>query len=87
MSKAYRVVIVEDEWLARQRLVKLLGPHKQLIDIVGEASNGEEGLEMIELLKPDFIFLDIQMPDINGFTVYDQLQKKPSVIFTTAYDT
>ncbi|TJY37761.1 LytR/AlgR family response regulator transcription factor [Pontimicrobium aquaticum] len=81
-----RCLIIDDEFLARQRLLKLLEPFKSL-SIVGECRNGKDALEKIRIKEPDLIFLDIQMPDIDGFTVYEKLQKKPYVIFTTAYDT
>jgi len=81
-----RCLIIDDEFLARQRLLKLL-EHYESIVVVGECKNGKDALEKVNLKEPDLIFLDIQMPDINGFTVYEKLQKKPYVIFTTAYDT
>ncbi|WP_299111688.1 LytTR family DNA-binding domain-containing protein [uncultured Winogradskyella sp.] len=81
-----RCLIIDDEFLARQRLIKLLEPYESL-SIVGECKNGKDALEKINLKEPDLIFLDIQMPDMDGFTVYDKLPKKPYVIFTTAYDT
>lgn len=80
-----RCIIVDDEFLARKRLLKLLEAHEN-IQVVAECRNGNEALEKIALKEPDFIFLDIQMPDMDGFTVYSKLQQKPAVIFTTAYD-
>jgi len=80
-----RCLIIDDEFLARQRLKKLLEPFDDVI-IVGECRNGKEALELIPLKEPDLIFLDIQMPDMNGFNVLDKLKSKPHVIFTTAYD-
>ncbi|AXT20427.1 response regulator [Flavobacteriaceae bacterium AU392] len=80
-----RCIIIDDEFLARQRLLKLLESFGGII-VVGECRNGSEALEKIALKEPDLIFLDIQMPDMNGFMVYDQIKKKPKVIFTTAYD-
>jgi two-component system, LytTR family, response regulator len=81
-----RCIIIDDEYLARQRLIKLLGGFEDIV-IVAECRNGKEALEKIEIKEPDLIFLDIQMPDLDGFTVFSKLQQKPLVIFTTAYDT
>lgn len=81
-----KAIIIEDESLARQRLNKLLIPYSNEIEIVAEASNGAEGLELIELHHPDLIFLDIQMPVLNGFEMLLQLSLKPYIVFTTAYD-
>jgi len=80
-----RCLIIDDEFLARQRLLKLLEPFNNIV-IVGECRNGQEALELIPLKEPDLIFLDIQMPDMNGFMVVSKLRIKPHVIFTTAYD-
>jgi two-component system LytT family response regulator len=80
-----RCLIIDDEFLARQRLLKLLSAFEPII-VVGEARNGTDALEKIALKEPDLIFLDIQMPDLNGFEVYEELPIKPYVIFTTAYD-
>jgi len=80
-----RCIIIDDEFLARQRLLKLLEPFDDIV-IVGECRNGQEALELIPLKEPDLIFLDIQMPDMNGFTVVSKLAIKPHIIFTTAYD-
>ncbi|WP_299224902.1 LytTR family DNA-binding domain-containing protein [uncultured Psychroserpens sp.] len=81
-----RCLIIDDEFLARQRLLNLLKSFEN-IWVIGECKNGEEAIEKINIKEPDLIFLDIQMPDIDGFTLYSKLQKKPYVIFTTAYDT
>jgi two-component system LytT family response regulator len=85
MNKTWKTLIIDDERLARQRLVRLLKPYKQ-IDIIGEAVNGQDGLEKIEELKPELIFLDIEMPVFNGFEMLSQLKHQPKVVFTTAYD-
>jgi len=85
MSKTWTTLIIDDEQLARQRLMRLLEPYEN-IDIIGEAVNGQDGLEKIETLKPDLIFLDIEMPVFNGFEMLGQLQHQPKVVFTTAYD-
>lgn len=80
-----RALIIDDERLARNELRKLLTAHPE-IDIVGEASNANEGIEKIENLHPDLIFLDIQMPGKTGFDMLAELDRSPVVIFTTAYD-
>jgi len=85
MDKIWNTLVIDDETLARQRLKRLLSIYDS-INIIGEASNGMEGLQQIELLKPDLVFLDIEMPVLNGFELLAQLPKPPKVIFTTAYD-
>ncbi len=86
MPKPLKALIIEDENLAAQRLKKLLLPYQEEVQIVGEASDGKEGLALIEELQPDFIFLDIQMPVMTGLEMIMQLEKQPFIIFTTAYD-
>ena len=78
-------LIVDDERLARLELRRLLGAHPE-VEIVGEARHGEEALELIPELAPDLLFLDIQMPGMNGFELLERLEDVPQVIFTTAYD-
>ncbi|GAB3922961.1 LytR/AlgR family response regulator transcription factor [Mucilaginibacter myungsuensis] len=85
MSKVWKTLIIDDEQLARQRLKRLLKPFDEL-DIIGEAANGQDGLEQIQTLNPDLIFLDIEMPLLNGFEMLAKLDKQPKVVFTTAYD-
>ncbi len=85
MNKSWNVLVIDDEELARKRLKRLLAGHEH-IHIAGEAKNGLEGLLQIELLKPDLIFLDIEMPVLNGFEMLSKLTRPPKVIFTTAYD-
>ena len=80
-----RGIVIDDEYLARQRLIKLTEEVPE-ISIVAECRNGKEAVKAIRLKEPDFIFLDIQMPDMDGFKVLDQLDELPYVIFTTAYD-
>lgn len=82
----YRTIIADDEQLARERLKKLLVPFSETIEIMGEAKNGIECKTMIDLLRPDLIFLDIQMPGLNGFEVLQQIEHSPLVIFCTAHD-
>jgi two-component system LytT family response regulator len=64
----------------------LLAEFSDHIEVIGEAGNGREAIEKIHSLKPDLIFLDIQMPDLTGFEVIEQLNYKPNIIFTTAYE-
>ncbi|NOT91438.1 LytR/AlgR family response regulator transcription factor [Ferruginibacter sp.] len=80
-----KAVIIDDERLARNELKKLLLDFPE-IEVIGEAANANEGLEKIENLSPDLIFLDIQMPGKTGFDMLQELEKAPHVIFTTAYD-
>lgn len=80
-------LIIDDEALARQRLINLINdfPNLELID---ECGTGKEAIELIHKHKPDLIFLDIEMKDMNGFEVLERitLDKKPIVIFVTAYN-
>ena len=78
-------IIIDDERLARNELKKLLEQHTE-IQIIDEASGVDEGVEKIELSRPDLIFLDIQMPGKTGFDLLGELEKAPKVIFTTAFD-
>ena len=83
--KIFRTLLIEDERLAREELKSLLKDFIE-IDIVGEARNGLEALEMIKKLSPDLLFLDINMPEMNGFEMIKHLVEIPQVIFVTAYD-
>ena len=85
MNKTWKAIIIDDEQLARQRLARLLASY-DTIDIIAEAVNGLDGLEKIESLLPDLIFLDIEMPVFNGFEMLGKLKHQPKVVFTTAYD-
>jgi two-component system LytT family response regulator len=80
-----KAIIIDDERLARAELRRLLLEFPE-IEIVEEASNVEEGLEKIDHLSPDIIFLDINMPGKTGFDLLQELDRTPYVIFTTAYD-
>ncbi len=86
MNTPYKTLIIDDEALARERLKKLLSPFANQIDLLGEARNGNQAIEMIENLKPDLIFLDIQMPGKSGFEVLQEIKHQPIVIFCTAHD-
>lgn len=81
----HRAIIIDDERLARNELKKLLMDFPQ-IEVVDEAANADEGIEKIDSLNPDLVFLDIQMPGKTGFDMLQELDKAPYVIFTTAYD-
>jgi two-component system LytT family response regulator len=81
-----KVLLVDDETPARTRLRRLLEKHPH-INIVGEASNGIAALEEIEKLKPDVVFLDIEMPELDGLGVAEAIKLDgPAVVFVTAYD-
>jgi two-component system LytT family response regulator len=84
--KKIRAVIVDDEPLARTNLAILLRPHSE-IETVAECGSGREALSVIRATKPDLIFLDVQMPECDGFDVIEMLGcDAPCVIFVTAYD-
>lgn len=80
-----RAVIVEDESVARRRLRELLEPHSW-VQIVGEAADGRAGVELIDDEEPDLVFLDIEMPELDGLEVVKRIQHRPAIVFTTAYD-
>ena len=80
-----RAIIIDDERLARTELKKLLQDFPE-VEVIDEAANAQEGIQTIETLRPDLIFLDIQMPGKTGFDMLSELEKSPQVIFTTAYD-
>ncbi len=84
----FKTLIVDDEPLARMRMRRLLESYSDLVTIVGEASTGSEAVAQIRALHPDLVFLDIQMPDKNGFDVLKEIdsEEDPLVVFTTAYD-
>lgn len=80
-----RVLIIDDEQLARELLRNYLSRDPRL-EILGECSNGFEGVMAINELKPDLVFLDIQMPKITGFEMLELLSDAPVIIFSTAYE-
>ncbi|MCI0695278.1 LytTR family DNA-binding domain-containing protein [candidate division KSB1 bacterium] len=82
-----RTLIVDDEPLARERIRTLLADELDL-EIIGECANGHEAVGAIQRDKPDLLFLDVQMPELDGFGVLQRLgaEKLPAVIFVTAYD-
>jgi two-component system, LytTR family, response regulator len=85
--KNIKALIVDDEALARERVRTLLGEVAG-VTVVGECSGGREAVEAILEHRPDLVFLDVQMPDLNGFEVLDAVATDwlPAVIFVTAYD-
>jgi two-component system LytT family response regulator len=85
MSEKLRTIIVEDEELARNLMKSFLNDNEK-IEIIAECENGFEGIKAINEMKPDLVFLDIQMPKITGFELLELLEHKPQIIFATAYD-
>jgi len=84
-SNKIRAVIVDDEDLARQMIRELLEVHPE-IEIVAECTNGFEAVKAATELKPDLLFLDIQMPKLDGFEVLELIGTNMAVVFATAYD-
>lgn len=82
-----RAVIVDDEPLARSRIINLIKNDDEII-IVAECKNGNEAIKIISSKKPDLVFLDIQMPDLDGFSVITKLDPShlPFFVFVTAFD-
>jgi len=86
MNQLFRAIVIDDEPAARRLMRNLLREHSDVVEVIDEAGNGKDAIEKIERLKPELIFLDIQMPDLTGFEVIEQLHDKPNIIFTTAYE-
>ena len=86
MNKPYSTLIIDDEPLARARLEKLLLNFSEDINIIGFSKNGSEALRQINTLQPDLIFLDIEMPLLNGFELIEALETIPLIVFCTAHD-
>src|SRR5215470_17791222 len=87
MMKPIRTLIVDDEVLARRRIRNLMRGRADFA-IIGECANGHEALSAIRRRAPDLVFLDVQMPDLDGFGVLEELgaDQLPVIIFVTAYD-
>src|SRR5215468_6639222 len=84
-----KCLIIDDEPPARARLSRMLTAHSSVAGVIGEARDGLEALEKISGLRPDLIFLDVEMPGLNGFEVLQSLPEDaplPLVVFTTGYD-
>lgn len=86
MELPLKTIVIDDEQLALNRLRRLLSGHTETFDIIAEGHNGAEGLKLIEEHKPDLVFLDIEMPLLNGFEMLAQVTVMPMVVFATAYD-
>jgi two-component system LytT family response regulator len=86
-STKIRALVVDDEPLARRRIRKLLSRDVE-VEVIGDCANGYEAIETINRQAPHLVFLDVQMPEVDGFTVLEKLDPKarPFVIFVTAYD-
>jgi two-component system LytT family response regulator len=80
-----RTLIVDDEAPARERLKRLLASMED-VDLIGEATDGVQAVELIESESPDLVLLDIQMPELDGFGVVEALEDPPLVVFVTAFD-
>jgi two-component system LytT family response regulator len=80
-----KAILIDDEPLARQIVKEYLEEHKD-VSVVAECNDGFEGVKAIMQHQPDIIFLDIQMPKINGFEMLELIENPPAVIFTTAFD-
>ena len=85
--KPLRAILIDDESSSRSSLRQKIGTHCPDIEIIAECEGGEDGLEAIEEKKPDVVFLDVEMPRMNGFTMLQNLKNRSfELIFTTAYD-
>ncbi|HSK13589.1 MAG TPA: response regulator, partial [Phnomibacter sp.] len=80
-----KVAIIDDEPLARAVVKEFIAPHKDL-EVVAECGDGFQGIKAIQEHAPHLIFLDVQMPKINGFEMLELIEQPPAVIFTTAFD-
>ena len=85
MTRRVTAVLVEDEIEARRNLEDFLAG-VGWIEVVGEARDGREAIEILERLRPDLVFLDVRLPEMDGLRVLERLRQAPEVIFTTAYD-
>lgn len=83
--KTIKTIIIDDERLAREEFKSLLKDYHE-IELIAEAKNANEGIQLINELKPDLVFLDISMPEMDGFEMLKHLNEIPNVIFVTAFD-
>ncbi len=81
-----RALVIDDEPLARMVVLEYLQHFADRIEVLQECNDGFEGLKAIQQYQPDLVFLDIQMPKINGFEMLELVENQPAVIFTTAFD-
>jgi two-component system, LytTR family, response regulator len=86
-STKIRTLIVDDEPLARRRIRRMLARHPE-VDVIGECANGREAIAAIQTQQPALVFLDVQMPEVDGFAVLAAIgaDEMPLIIFVTAYD-
>ena len=86
-TKTIRTLIVDDEPLARRRIRRMLARHPD-VDVIGECANGREAIAAIREQQPALVFLDVQMPEVDGFAVLERISAEamPLIIFVTAYD-
>jgi two-component system LytT family response regulator len=85
MSEKIRAIIIDDELMARKLLRSYLKDNEQ-VEVIQECENGFDGLKAINDMKPDLVFLDVQMPKLTGFEMLELLEYRPEIIFTTAYN-
>lgn len=85
VEQKIRTIIVDDEELARKMLLEFLSSHPE-IEVVAECANGFEAVKAVTELKPDLVFLDIQMPKLDGFEVLELIGTDRAIVFVTAYD-
>lgn len=81
----FRALLIDDEAPARERFRRLLAAHTDTVTVVGEAANARDGLAALATENPDLLFLDIQMPGLDGFGLLQQAAPRPRVIFVTAF--
>ena len=86
MTFPLKTLLIDDESLAISRLRRLLDKHRDTFEVIGEATNGAEGLTLIETERPDVVFLDIEMPLLNGFEMLARVTTVPMVVFATAFN-
>jgi two-component system LytT family response regulator len=86
-ARKIRAIVVDDEPLARRQIRRMLA-HNSGVEVVGDCANGREAIAAIRKLLPDLVFLDVQMPEVDGFAVFESIEPEamPLVIFVTAYD-
>ena len=82
---SFRCVVIDDEKPARERIKRLLAGHDDF-EVVGEAADAAAAVKLLDEVAPDLCFLDVQMPEGDGFKVLNEVARVPNVIFTTAYD-